>query len=74
MSTTEILIKHGFRDAGTCRCDGYFTRKYKKGRYEVRVRVNKYMFKIKEDNSTLYGYQPLINLESVLNELDKKTV
>jgi hypothetical protein len=71
---TQLLIRHGFRESGTCRCDGYFTKKYRKRNIEIKIRVSKYTFKVKEDNSTLYGFQALINLEKVLNELDKKTV
>lgn len=70
----DFLIKRGFAPSGTCRCSGYFTEKYKKGNIEVKIRKAKYTFKITEDHSTLYSWQPLANLETVLNELDKMAI
>lgn len=72
--TIELLTKHGFKPAGSCRCDGYYTLKYRKGMYEFKWRKSRYTFKIMEQHSTMYEWQPLANLEKVLNELDQKII
>jgi hypothetical protein len=70
----QYLESKGFRPSGSCRCDGYFTLKFRKGVYEIKWRKAKYTFKIMEQNSTLHNWQPLENLENTLNELDQKLI
>lgn len=72
--TIELLQTHGFKPAGTCRCDGYFTLKFRKGTYELKWRKSRYTFKIMEHNNTLHGWQTLENLEKTLHELDKQDI
>lgn len=71
---TVLLAAHGYRYAGNCRCDGYFTDKFRKGNVEIRVRKTKYVFKVRQHGATLYTFQPLTNLEKVLNELAEKPI
>lgn len=72
MPTAQYLESRGFRAAGSCRCDGFFTLKFRKGLYEIKWRKPKYVFKVLHANATLHGWQSLTNLENILNELDKK--
>lgn len=70
----QFLLEMGYRFAGTCRCSGYFTEKYKNKKVEVRIRKTKYTFKVLEQNATLHSWQPLTNLEKVINELAEKNI
>jgi hypothetical protein len=70
----ELLTKHGYIFAGTCNCGGYFTEKYRNGKYLIKWRKKRYLFKVIEDNCTLRNWQPIKNLEQTLNELAKKDI
>ncbi len=72
--TTDLLHKHGFRDAGSCRCDGYYTLKFKKGLYEIKWRKARFKFKVKKGGATITDWLPLEKLETTLNELDKQNI
>lgn len=74
ITAQEFLLRKGYHFAGTCRCGGYFTEKYKKPPFEVKIRKTKYTFKVLEHNATLHWWQPLANLEKILNALDNKTI
>ena len=74
MTISDLLQAHGFRPAGTCRCDGYFTLKFRKGIHEVKWRKSRYTFKVMEYSSTLHNWQTLENLQNILNELDTQKI
>lgn len=66
-----ILSQFGYIYTGSCHCDGFFTEKYRKPGtgFQIRWRTSKMTFKVKKDGGTLYTWQNIRNLETVLNEL-----
>ena len=71
-NTLEILTLNGFLASGTCRCDGYYTHKFRKGLYEVRWRKSKYLFRIRYKNDSVTEWLNISHLEKTLNELVAK--
>jgi hypothetical protein len=70
LTPEQIILSHGFNKAGTCMCGGIMTKKYKKGRTMIYVRPGKEQFKVKYRRETIHEFQPVANLETILNELD----
>lgn len=71
-NTLEILTKHGYLATGTCRCDGYYTHKFRKGSYEVRWRKSKFTFRVRYRHDSITEWQNISLLENTLNELAYK--
>lgn len=51
-------------------CGGMLNKKYKRGPIVIYYRESKEQFKVREKRETIYGYQPVANLENVLNNLN----
>lgn len=71
-NTLEILTHNGFLATGTCRCDGYYTHKFRKGLYEIRWRKSKFTFRIRHKHDSITEWQNISHLEKTLNELATK--
>lgn len=75
-NVNAILGEYGYIYAGTCRCDGYFTKKYRKPKttIQIRWRVARQRFKVMEGNSTLHTWRSIGELEKTLNELATQNI
>lgn len=65
----DILQQYGFRYTGMCQCDGHSTHKYAKGLYEVRWRVKRGQFMVKNNARRLSGWLPIHEAEQTLIKL-----
>lgn len=64
-----LLIQHGFTFDGTCQCDGKLTEKYRKGEYQVRIRVRTNQFKLKHSGRSMTQWVPLAKLQESLENV-----
>lgn len=66
-----ILSQFGYIYTGSCRCDGFFTEKYRKPGtgFQIRWRTSKMTFKVKQHGNTYYTWKNISKLENVLDEL-----
>lgn len=71
-----ILQSFGYIYNGTCRCSGYYTKKYRKPKTQILIkwRVHKQKFKLTEGQTILYNWEQISNLEEALNELATKNI
>jgi hypothetical protein len=71
-----ILQSFGYIYNGTCRCSGYFTKKYRKQKTNIIIkwRVHKQKFKIMDGQVILKEWDSIMNLQQALNELATKNI
>lgn len=65
----ELLIKHGYKAAGTCNCDGFRTHKYNKDEYQVRWRKGGYKFQVRKSGMRLTNWKPITEAADLLDQL-----
>lgn len=63
---TELFKQYGFEYTGSCQCDGRHTEKFRKGGYEIRVRIRNEVYKVKLDGRSQTQWNPLSMLEGSL--------
>jgi len=75
-SIRELMTIHGYTYQSTCHCNGYKTLKFKNGDYELRWRINKYQFRVRNLSVTIKGWSSVKMAEEYLNQLHalKETV
>lgn len=69
LSIEEALIKHGYRYAGNCNCDGFNTAKYNAGDYQLKWRKNRYVFRMYLKRSPVIEWTSVSEVENYLNKL-----
>lgn len=65
----ESLQQYNFKYTGMCQCDGHTTHKYANGLYEVRWRINRKQFLIKNNNRRMSGWLPVHEITQILTKL-----
>jgi hypothetical protein len=70
----ELLTRYGYTYEGSCHCDGFPTEKYKSGDYQVRIRNNKNLFKIKKGGRSITQWVPASQIETALNNIHNAVI
>lgn len=71
LSVVELAKKYELKDIGPCNCSGYHTERYSDGKYTLRWRTRKYMFKVQKRNDSLNQWTPVNKLQAFLENLFK---
>lgn len=65
----ELLQRYGYSPDGNCNCDGHQTDKYRKGDYQIRIRIRQNKFKIKKEGFSLTIWESTNKLQETLQNL-----
>lgn len=65
----DLLERYNYHHFGHCNCDGFPTEKYRAGDFELRLRINKNLFRIKRLGHSITMWEPTSSLENVLKNI-----
>lgn len=71
LSVVELAEKYELKNIGPCNCSGYHTERYSDGKYMLRWRTRKYVFKVQKRKDSLTQWLPVNKLQGYLENLFK---